>query len=344
MTTVLVTGASGFLASHLLLSLIEKGYDVRGTARSSAKEQRLRKSLSRYAGKQIDLEIVSADLSKDEGWDDAMKGVTYVQHVASPFPSRQPKEADDLIVPARDGTLRVLNAAKNAGVKRVVLTSSVAAIDNGWGQNAPAEFNENHWTNVSGQNPVNFYAQSKTQAEKAAWDFVYGQCSSMDMAVINPVGILGPAMSEDVSTSLSMVVQPLNKAMPAYPRLHQGIVDVRDVAQAHIEAMEREAAGGERFILCSESLWLREVGAILRAAYPDFDVPAKELPNWLLRLMGLFNPAVKSILSNTNRVREYDTRKAKEVLGIKFRSAEESILASAESAIELGIVRPRTVS
>ncbi len=147
-------------------------------------------------------------------------------------------------------------------------------------------------------------------------------------------------MSDNVSTSLSMVVQPLNKAMPAYPRLHQGVVDVRDVAQAHIAAMERKAAGGERFIACSESLWLKEIGKILSAAYPDKDIPSKEVPNWLLKLMSFSNPAVKSILPNVNRVREYDTSKAQDVLGIKFRSAQESILASAKSAIELGIVQP----
>lgn len=338
MTKVLVTGATGFVASHLILALLDKGYEVRGTARSAEKAARLNKILSDYAGKPIEIEVVSADLNSDEGWAVAMQSVTYVQHVASPFPPTEPRSADELIRPARDGALRVLRAAKDAGVQRVVLTSSVAAVDVGWRRSAPAVFDESHWTRMDDLKHVSFYAQSKTLAEKAAWDYVRGEGRGLELAVINPVAVLGPAMSDDVSTSLSMVIQPMKRAMPAYPKLHQGVVDVRDVAKAHIAAMERTEAAGERFIVASETLWLKEVGAILREAYPDRKLPNGEIPTWLIRIMSLFNPMLKPLLPNLSRWRNYDNRKARKVLGIDFIPAKTSILASAASALKLKMI------
>lgn len=338
MTKVLVTGATGFVASHLILALLEKGYEVRGTARSAAKAGRLNQILSDYAGKPVEIELLSADLNNDAGWAEAMRGVTYVQHVASPFPATEPSTADELIRPARDGALRVLKAAKAAGVKRVVLTSSVAAVDVGWRKNAPAAFDESHWTRMENLDHVSFYAQSKTLAEQAAWDYVRGEGMGLELAVINPTAVLGPAMSDDVSTSLSMVIGPLKRAMPAYPKLHQGIVDVRDVAKAHIAAMEKAEAAGQRFIACSETLWFNHVGAVLSGAYPDRKLPKGVLPTWLVRLMSNVNPALKPLLPNLSRQRVYDNRKAREVLGIDFIPAKQSILESAESAIRLGMV------
>ncbi|MDH4386534.1 MAG: aldehyde reductase [Caulobacter sp.] len=338
MTKVLVTGATGFVASHLILALLDKGYAVRGTARSAARAADLNRVLSDFAGKSISVEIVAADLNSDAGWAEAMAGVTHVQHVASPFPPTQPETADELIRPARDGAVRVLRAAKTAGVKRVVLTSSVAAVDTGWGTHAPRVYDETHWTRMEDPSLVSFYAQSKTLAERAAWDYVAGDGQGLELAVINPVAVLGPAMSKDVSTSLGMVLGPLGRTMPAYPKLHQGIVDVRDVARAHIAAMELPQAAGERFIVCSETLWFREVGAILREAYPDRKLPKGELPTWLVRLMARSNPNLKPLLPNLNRARNYSNRKAREVLGIDFIPAREALLASAESAIRLGMV------
>lgn len=338
MTRVLVTGATGFVASYLILALIEKGYTVRGTARSTEKAERLNAILSAHSGQPINVELVRADLNSDAGWDDAMEGVDFVQHVASPFPATEPESAEELIRPARDGALRVLKAAKAAGVKRVILTSSVAAVDVGWLGKAPDVFDETHWTQMQNAKHVSFYAQSKTLAEKAAWAYVRGEGAGLELAVINPTAVIGPAMSDDVSTSLSMIIQPLKGAMPAYPKLHQGIVDVRDVAKAHIEAMERPEAAGERFIACSETLWFREVGSILAEAYPNQKVPKGELPTWLVRLMSNFNPALKPLLPNLSRRRMYDNRKAREMLGIDFIPAKDSLLASAESVFKLGLV------
>lgn len=338
MTKVLVTGATGFVASHLILALLDNGYEVRGTARSAAKGEALNRILSDFAGRPIAIEIVAADLSSDAGWAEAMADIAYVQHVASPFPPTQPASANELIGPARDGALRVLKAAKAAGVKRVVLTSSVAAVDTGWGADAPAAYDESHWTKMDDLDRVSFYAQSKLLAERAAWDYVHGEGAGLELAVINPVAVLGPAMSKDVSTSLGMVIGPLRRSMPRYPRLHQGIVDVRDVAKAHIEAMERPDAAGERYIVCSETLWFAEVGAILREAYPDRKLPRGELPTWLVRLMARSNANLKPLLPNLNRQRVYDNRKARERLGIDFIPAREALLASAESAVRLGMV------
>lgn len=338
MTKVLVTGATGFVASHLILALLDKGYDVRGTARTAARADDLNRILSDYAGRPVRIEIVAADLNSDAGWTEAMAGITHVQHVASPFPPTQPETADELIRPARDGALRVLRAAKAAGVKRVVLTSSVAAVDTGWGSDAPPEYDESHWTRMDDPARVSFYAQSKTLAERAAWDYVAGEGKGLELAVLNPVAVLGPAMSKDVSTSLGMVLGPLRRSMPRYPKLHQGIVDVRDVAAAHIAAMERPEAAGERCIVASETLWFAEAGAILREAYPDRKLPKGELPTWLVKLMARSNPNLKPLLPNLSRPRNYSNRKAREMLGIDFIPARNALLASAESVIRLGMV------
>ncbi len=338
MQKVLVTGATGFVASHLILGLLDEGYAVRGTIRSLAKRAQLLKELSDYAGRQIEIELVEADLSSDDGWAEAMEGIDFVQHVASPFPAHQPETADELIVPARDGALRVLEAANAAGVRRVVMTSSVAAVDVAWEGDRPTAFNESHWTNMARPERVSFYAQSKTIAEKAAWEANRRDDFKTELSVIVPTVVLGPAMSPGVSASVGMITATLKRDMPAYPKLHQGIIDVRDLATAHIEAMRRTEAAGERIIICSESLWFKEIGAILQHAYPDRRMPKGELPTWLVRLMSRFKPELKLIAPNLGVLRNYNNQKAKTVLGMQFRPAKEAILASAESVTRLGLI------
>ncbi|HIG22406.1 aldehyde reductase [Henriciella sp.] len=338
MEKVLVTGATGFIASHLILQLIERGYEVRGTARSTDKAARLNEILSDYAGKPVAIEIVAADLSKDEGWAEAVKGVSYVQHVASPFPAETPKSADELIIPARDGALRVLKAAKAEGVKRVVMTSSMAAIGYGWGDKRPDTLSEVHWSNADNLNDNTAYARSKTIAEKAAWDYVTGEGAGLELAVINPVAVLGPAMSKDVSSSLQLVSQPLEGKLPAFPKLSFGIIDVRDVARAHIEAMVRPEAVGERFICGGDVLWMDEMGEVLRNAFPDRKIPKGTLPNWLVRLFAQLNPPLKQVLPELGKKRGYTNEKLKTVLGIEPIPADEAIIASAKSLIEVGAV------
>ena len=337
MTKVLVTGATGFLASHLILTLIARGYDVRGTVRNPEKGDALHQTLSEYAGKSIPIEFVLTDLNSDDGWADAVEGVTFVQHVASPFPSGQPKSAEELIGPAKDGALRVLKAARDAAVKRVVLTSSVAAIDTGWNEHPAAGYDESHWAKLDDPERASFYAQSKALAERAAWDFIESDGQGLELAVINPVGILGPAISENVSTSFGTVIGPLSGKMPGYPRIHQAIVDVRDVAAAHIEAMILPEAAGERFIVSDEALWFSEIGAVLAKAYPDRTFPDTEIPDEQIKLAAKTNAGLKSLLPNLGRRRPYNNTKAREVLGIDFISAEDALRASAASALKLGL-------
>ncbi|MEM9375897.1 MAG: aldehyde reductase [Pseudomonadota bacterium] len=336
MTKVLVTGATGFIASHTILALIQKGYEVRGTARSASKAEQLNATLSTYAGKPIEVELVSADLTRDEGWAEAMHGITYLQHLASPFPTNVPKDPNELILPAKDGALRVLKAGKAAGVKRAVMTSSVAAIAYGWGDARPALLDESHWSNPDNLKDNTSYTRSKTIAEKAAWDYVAGDGAGLELATINPVAVLGPAMSGDVSASLELVTQPMLNKVPAFPKLTFGIVDVRDVALAHVAAMEKPDAAGERFIVGERVLSFTQIGDALRDAYPGRKLPKGDLPSWLVRMLTLVNPTLKQIVPELEKERAFSNEKSKSMLGINYIPAEEAILASTNSLIQLG--------
>jgi dihydroflavonol-4-reductase len=336
MAHVLVTGATGFIASHTILALLDAGHTVRGTARSAAKAAALNATLSAYSGRPIEIELVSADLSSDTGWAEAMVGIDYVQHLASPIPANLPRDPDELIIPARDGALRVLKAARASGVKRVVMTSSVAAIAYGWGDARPAVLNETHWSNPDNLADNTAYTRSKVIAEKAAWDYVNGEGKGLELSCINPVAVLGPAMSADVSASLELVTQPMQAKLPAYPQLTFGIVDVRDVALAHVRAMTEPRAAGERFLLGGEIVTFAELGEILRQAYPGRKLPKGELPNWLVRVLANLNPVLKQILPELGKRRAYSNQKARDILGIEPRSAKEAALASTETLMKLG--------
>lgn len=336
MTKVLVTGATGFIASHTILALINKGYEVRGTARSASKAEQLNATLSAYAGKPIEVELVSADLTKDDGWAEAMEGVTYLQHLASPIPNNLPKDPNELIIPAKEGALRALKAAKVAGVKRAVMTSSFAAIAYGWGDARPANLDESHWSNPDNLKDNTAYTRSKAIAEKAAWDYVSGDGAGLELTTINPVAVLGPAMSGDVSASLELVTQPMLNKVPAFPKLTFGIVDVRDVALAHVAAMEKPDAAGERFIVGERVLSFTQIGDVLREAYPGRKLPKGELPSWLVRMLTLVNPTLKQIVPELEKERSFSNEKSKTMLGIDYIPAEEAILASTNSLIDLG--------
>lgn len=338
MAKVLVTGATGFIASHTILALLNKGYEVRGTARSASKAERLNATLSAYSGKPVNVELVSADLTRDEGWAEAMEGVTYLQHLASPIPNNLPKDADELIIPARDGALRALKAAKAAGVKRAIMTSSFASIGYGWGDRRPAILDETHWSNPDNIRDNTAYTRSKAVAEKAAWDYVNTDGAGLELATINPVAVLGPAMSADVSASLELVQQPMQNKVPAFPKLTFGIVDVRDVALAHVAAMELPEAAGERFLVGEQVLKFTEIGEILRNAYPDRKLPKGELPSWLVRMLTVVNPTLKQVLPELDKARAYSNEKSRRVLGLDYIPAKDAILASTNSLIDLGVL------
>ena len=338
---VLVTGGSGFIGAHCILQLLQAGYQVRTTVRSLAREADVRAMLRTGGVDAGDrLSFVAADLTADAGWPEAVAGCAYVLHVASPFPQSLPKHEDDLIVPAREGALRVLRAARDAGVKRVVLTSSFAAI--GYGQkpqNAP--FTEENWTDPNGPD-VRPYTKSKTLAERAAWDFIAREGGGLELSVVNPVGVLGPVLGPDYSTSILLVQRLMDGAMPGCPRLIFGIVDVRDVADLHIRAMTDPAAKGERFLaLTGDFMSMQEIAKILKARMGPAArrVPTNQLPDFLVRLAAMRDPAVQQILPELGKYKNGSNEKARRLLGWAPRSREDAIVATAESMIALGLLK-----
>ena len=341
MSTVLVTGGSGFIGSHCILQLLSGGHQVRTTVRNLKRESDVRSLLKQGGSAPAErLSFFAADLESDAGWREAVTGCDYVLHVASPFPATVPKHEDELIVPAREGALRVLRAARDAGVKRVVLTSSFAAVGYGHApQSAP--FNETNWTNPAGSD-VSAYVKSKTLAERAAWDFIAREGGAIELSVINPVGVFGPVLGPDYSTSILIVQRMMDGAMPGCPRLVFGVVDVRDVADLHLRAMTSPAAKGERFLaVAGDFMSIREMAQVLkdRLGAAARRVPTRQLPNWLVRVASLADPAVKQIIPELGKAKNATNEKARRVLGWAPRSREEALVASAESLLQLGLLK-----
>ena len=337
MSKVLVTGGSGFIASYCILQLLEAGYEVRTTVRNLNREDEVRAML-RSGGVEAGnrLTFVTADLEKDAGWNVAVAGCEFVHHVASPFPAGPPKHENDLIIPAREGALRVLRASRDAGVKRVVLTSSYAAI--GYGRDpAGRPFDERDWSDPNAE--IGAYAKSKTLAERAAWEFIAREGAGLELAVVNPVGVFGPVLAKDYSTSILIVRRMLDGAVPGLPRIWFGAVDVRDVADMHLRVMKLPVAAGQRFLaVAGDFLLFTEIAAILKQnlGAAAAKVPTREIPSWIVRAVALFDPAVKLILPELGKKKNATNQKARDVLGWIPRSREEAIMATAESLLRLG--------
>jgi len=340
MSKVLVTGGSGFVGTHVILKLLEAGHEVRTTVRDLSREPEVRATLGAAGADPGDrLTFFSADLEKDGGWAEAVAGCEYVHHVASPFPQAQPKDENELIRPAREGTLRVLGAACDSGVKRVVITSSFAAIGYGHGQR-DTPYTEADWTDPEGP-AVQPYMKSKTLAERAAWDFIAREGNGMELAVVNPVGIFGPALNGDLSTTIFLVKTMLEGKMPGPPRLYLGVVDVRDVADLHLRAMTDPAAAGERFLAVEgEAMSFHQMAMVLRERLGPAaaKVPKRELPDWLIRLLAIFNPLAREAVPRLGIEASASNEKARRLLGWTPRSREDAIAASAESLIALGLI------
>jgi len=341
MSTVLVTGGSGFIGAHCILQLLAGGHQVKTTVRNLKREGDVRAMLRNSGADAGDrLSFFAADLESDAGWKEAVAGCDYALHVASPIPPGVPKHEDELIVPARDGALRVLKASRDAGVKRVVLTSSMAAIAYGHkSQNEP--YSEKDWTDLNGRH-VAAYPKSKTIAERAAWDFIAKEGGELELSVVNPVFVQGPVLGADYSPSIMVVQRLMDGAMPGCPKLYFAIVDVRDVADLHIRAMTDPAAKGERFIASAgDTISMLELAKVLRARMGDAAkrVPTREIPNWVVRLVAMRDTAVKAILPELGQIKRVTNEKAKRVLGWQPRSNEEAIVASAESLIRLGLLK-----
>ena len=329
------------MGSHVVLQLLNAGHDVRTTVRSLTRETGVRAML-KNAGVAPDgpLSFFAADLERDEGWQEAVTGCDHVIHVASPIPAAAPKTEDELIRPARDGVLRVLRASRDAKVKRVVLTSSCGAIYYGHPPQA-APFDETSWTNIGGE--MSAYVRSKAIAERAAWNFMSAEGGSLELSVINPGGIFGPILGPDFSSSIDLVTR-LMKGMPGCPRLYFGVVDVRDVADLHVRAMTHPAAKGERFIATSGDIMsMLAIAVVLRERLGDAarKVPRGELPNWLVRLVALFDRNLKTVVPLLDSTRRATSAKAERMLGWRPRSREDAIVATAESLIKFGIVAGR---
>ncbi|KAF3403100.1 Dihydroflavonol-4-reductase [Talaromyces pinophilus] len=347
-TTVLVTGGSGFLASYCIIALLNAGYKVRATIRSLSKTSQLEQALKSGGLTDTDLnrlKFVEADLDHDQGWDTAVAGCTYLLHVASPIPTAEPKDANDLIIPAREGTLRVLRAAVNAGsVKRVVLTSSFNAIAYGY-PDQPNPFTEDSWSNPNAK--LGAYPRSKLVAERAAWEFVRSQPSKggLELTSINPTAMLGPVLNkEHVPSSIHIVESYLSGAMPASLNLYMGVADVRDVAALQVVAMTHPDAKGERFIAVSPGGgWMHDIPLTIKKRFPEDatkKVSTKVLPIWLTKVLGMFNPQIAIFVSELGKRKMTSSEKAARVLGWKpVRAREEVIVDTAQSLIDLGLVK-----
>jgi dihydroflavonol-4-reductase len=333
---VLVTGATGFIAQQLILDLLADGYSVRGTARSLSKAGRLNEVLSEHSGQRVELELVAADLESDPGWAEAVQGIDCVMHVASPFPMGAPKDPQELIRPARDGALRVLRAACDAGVPRTVMTSSCAAIAYGYPQ-LPPVLTEENWSDPDYTADCPPYPASKTIAERAAWDFVQQEAPAMELATINPVAVFGPIRSGDVRTSVGIIAQLMGGKVPMAPNAGLQYVDVRDVSRAHIAAMETPEAAGQRFALAGEFCTLLDTATILRDAFPAYasKLPSRKLPSFLVRLLSHVNGDMKTISFELDKRRYVSGDKAENMLLKKpYISASDAVIASAETLMK----------
>jgi nucleoside-diphosphate-sugar epimerase len=335
--TVLVTGGSGYLGGWCLIGLIQRGYRVRTTVRNPSRERDVHAAVESQVDPAHHLTVHQADLTSDDHWDNVIEGCDYVLHVASPFPPKQPKDPDELIVPAREGTLRVLGKALDHGVKRVVVTSSIAAVRLAKGAEKKT-LDEGDWTDPD-DDGLTPYVRSKTIAERAAWDLVKERGADDRLAVVNPGAIIGPVLNDDLSYSIQ-AIERLLKGMPGMPRLGFSFVDVRDVADLEIRAMTAPEAGGKRFIAVTKFLWMSEAGEILRdrLGQSASKVPTRTIPDFVVKGMALFDGGIRSIVGTLGKRSELSSERAKSALGWSPRPIEDTIAETGESLIEHGVV------
>lgn len=339
-TSVLVTGAGGFIASHIIKQLQEEGYKVRGTLRSLEDEEKVKRLNELCPEAAHKLELVEADLTKAESWEPAVKDITYVIHVASPFPSVQPKDENEVIQPAVDGTQAILKACVQAkSVKKVVMTSSSVAVHFGQSE-ANKAYTEEDWMEPD---TLNAYGKSKTMAEKAAWEYVkeLPDEDKIELAVINPAYVMGPVISGSQCVSMDVIKRLMERSMMFLPKLNFSIVDVRDVATAHIKAMTTQEASGKRFLLVNENMWMKEMAQVLAKEFKNrgYNVPTTNYPNAMLHMIGMVNKNVKAIIPQCGKVTKFDNSRMKDVLGITPCEAKDTLMDMAYSMIEGGFIK-----
>lgn len=334
--TVLVTGGSGYIGSWCVIGLLQQGYTVRTTVRSLDREGAVRAAYKKIVDPLDRLSFFATELTSDAGWDAATTGCDYLLHVASPLGVAEPKDPDELIVPAREGAKRAVKAAIKAGVKRVVLTSSVAATSKS-GRARESVSDETIWTDPNDRT-VSAYARSKTLAERAAWDLIKSSGGGTTLATVNPALVLGPVLSKDYSGSVQVVERLVSGRVPGIPRLGFNIVDVRDVVDLHIRAMTAPNAAGERFIAAANFAWMKDLAALARANLGDAGkkIPTRNVPDFVIRLAGLFDKDLGSVVPSLGKKHDFSSAKAQSMLGWRPRSLKDTVIDCAKSLIAVG--------
>ncbi|MFQ6553517.1 NAD-dependent epimerase/dehydratase family protein [Aestuariibius insulae] len=335
--TVLLTGVTGFIARHIAAKLLNAGYAVRGTLRDPARAEEVRDAIRpELLNKDLPeqrLSFVPLDLARDEGWIEALMGVNILMHTASPFPLSQPDDEEELIRPAVDGTLRALEAARAAGVKRVVMTSSTAAVTSGAAPDG-RPFDERDWTDL--EHPVTTpYNKSKTLAEQAAWDFVTAN-PEIELTVINPGFVLGKPLGDDWNTSVQVIDRIVQSKDPMLPHFGFATVDVGDVAEMHLRALERPETAGKRYLAVSEFLWFTEIAEIIAKAFPDRKITTRQAPNWVVRILALFDRTVRQLVPVLDRKDSVSNERAKTEMEMTFRPVRDAVIDTATAVIEAG--------
>lgn len=339
---VLVTGVSGVIGGHVALALLYAGYAVRGSVRDPARADEVRANLARAGADISRLEIVELDLLDDSGWMEAAAGCRYLQHIASPLSVRPPRHPDILVRPAVEGTRRAVSAALAAGVERIVVTSSVAAITAGHPAGRIEPFTGADWSLTEGEG-VYAYSEAKTRAELEAWTLVEEAGRRDVLATIHPTFVLGPLLGTDQGGSSLIISRLIDGSAPLAPHFKLDIVDARDVAALHLAAMEKPLAGGTRYLASGGAILLPELVAELRAAFPQLSgrLPRLPAPDWLFRAYGMFNRDFRANLSGLRPLSPgYDATPAQQLLGRSFIPARNAAIATAHSLLDLGIVRP----
>lgn len=336
---VLVTGVSGFIGSHVAERLLAKGYAVRGTVRNKVKGQKIVDALAANGADVSRLELVEADLGADAGWAEAVKDCRYIQHIASPLPHEAPKEREALVPEARAGAQRVLERGFSAGAERIVLTSSIAAMMGQPGKGSKMVLTEDDWSDPDWK-PMTSYPISKTRAEKSAWAYAQAQGLKDKLTTVCPGVVFGPDTYGNAGASLGLLKAMMIGKFPRVPKVGVPLIDVRDCAAIHVAAMTAKDAGGRRLFATGQSLWFKDIAAILRAEYPDLEgLPKGEMPSFVLRIMALFDDSIKVLMPELGTFHEADAAYVSTITHVLPRPAKEAILAGAESLIASGSVR-----